>query len=412
MAGTATQTNGLSGNGSTVIGESWFDGSGSHAFRWTPGGGYQDLGSLGGGTAMAYGASLDGSVIVGQSSVSGFTLAGFRWAPGSGMQQLPMFSAHGVSADGNVVVGMNIRWIAPGQVEFLGFLGGNNYTTAHGVSANGEVVVGASETSPNRFLHAFRWTPSGGMQDLGVTDGDESVAWGVSADGQVVYGEARDEDFFWRAFRWTAAQGMDDLGTLGGPMSTVHGSNADGSVLVGKSLINSGSGSLRAFRWTTQHGMQNLKEELQDEGVPGLENWILYVAADISDDGKTIAGWGMPTALAPGQPWRVTYVPDATGAGVHAEFDSPILHVTPNPMTSSGSQVAFRIPNDGAAKNVRIDLYGIDGRRIQTLLDGTYDAGAAGSVWLNGGDIASGVYFLQLSADGHPVQSARVQRIR
>ena len=186
------------------------------------------------------------------------------------MQELPMFSASDVSDDGNVVVGMNIRWTAPGQVEFLGFLAGGNYTTAHGVSANGQVVVGASETGPNRYLHAFRWTPAGGMQDLGVTDGLESVAWGVSADGQVVYGEARDEDFFWRAFRWTASQGMDDIGTLGGPMSTVHGSNADGSILVGKSLIDSGSASLRAFRWTPQRGMQDLKEELEDEGVQGI----------------------------------------------------------------------------------------------------------------------------------------------
>jgi probable HAF family extracellular repeat protein len=412
MPGGPTQSNGISGNGSTIVGESWFENSGNHAFRWTPGGGYQDLGHLGGGSAVAYGASLDGSVVVGQSYVTSFLLSGFRWVLGTGMQELPMFSASDVSDDGNIVVGMNIRWTAPGQVESLGFLGGNNYTTAHGVSANGEVVVGASETSPNRFLHAFRWTPAGGIQDLGVTDGDESVAWGVSANGQVVYGEARDRDFFWRAFRWTESQGMDDIGTLGGPMSTVHGSNADGSILVGKSLIDSGSASLRAFRWTPQHGMQDLKEELEDEGVEGLESWILYVAADISDDGKVIAGWGYPQALAPPQPWRVSYQPSATGAGVNVKFDSPILHVTPNPITNAGSQVSFRIPNGGTGKNIRLDLYGIDGRRIQTLVDGTYAAGESGSVWLNGEHIASGVYFLQLTSDGHAVESARVQRIR
>jgi len=416
MAGGPTQTNAISGNGSTIVGESWFESSGNHAYRWTPGGGYQDLGHLGGGSAVAYAANLDGSVIVGQSYVTTFSLAAFRWVLGSGMQELPFYSAAGVSADGSVVVGMNIRWTAPDQVQFLGFLGGNNYTTAHGVSADGSVVVGASETSPSRYLHAFRWTQAGGMQDLGVTDGLESVAWGVSANGQVVYGEARDEDFFWRAFRWTASEGMDDLGTLGGPMSTVHGSNADGTILVGKSLIDSGSASLRAFRWTPQGHMDDLKEELQREGVEGIEDWILYVAADISDDGNVIAGWGYPAPLTPAQPWRVSYTPSATDANkMDVEFRSPALLVTPNPMTSAGSRIAFRIPNGvggAGSKNVRIDLYGIDGRRIETLLEGSYDAGASGSIWLDGGGMASGVYFLRLTTDGSPIESARLQKVR
>jgi hypothetical protein len=97
---------------------------------------------------------------------------------------------------------------------------------------------------------------------------------------------------------------------------------------------------------------------------------------------------------------------------VNVKFDSPILHVTPNPMTSAGSQVAFRIPNGSVAKNIRIDLYGIDGRRIQTLLEATYAGGTTGSVWLSGEHIAAGVYFLHLTSDGESVESARVQRIR
>ena len=33
---------------------------------------------------------------------------------------------------------------------------------------DGQVAVGFSETSPSRYAHAFRWTPAGGMQDLGM----------------------------------------------------------------------------------------------------------------------------------------------------------------------------------------------------------------------------------------------------
>ena len=45
--------------------------------------------------------------------------------------------------------------------------------------------------------------------------GSESLAWGVSADGAVVVGSARNAAGQWRAFRWTASGGMQDLGTLG-----------------------------------------------------------------------------------------------------------------------------------------------------------------------------------------------------
>jgi probable HAF family extracellular repeat protein len=84
---------------------------------------------------------------------------------------------------------------------------------AHGVSADGSVVVGISGG------RAFRWTAARGMQDLGTLGGYLSVAHGVSADGSVVVGEAQNAAGQRRAFRWTAARGMQDLGTLGGDWS-------------------------------------------------------------------------------------------------------------------------------------------------------------------------------------------------
>lgn len=313
--GGGTYLNGLSGDGSTAVGYAWTSGTTTRPFRWTAAGGYEDLGNLGvdSSNGRAYDVSFDGSVVVGQSSTTNGTSA-FRWTAVGGMQALPIYQALSTSDDGSVAVGMNIRWTAPGQIDYLGFLGGNNYTSAYGVSADGQVVVGFSETSPSRYAHAFRWTPAGGIQDLGVTNGTESLAWGVSPDGSVVHGEARDQVGYWRAFRWTSSLGMRDMGTLGGPMSTAHAASANGSVIVGKSLINSTSSSLRAFRWTAATGMRDLRQELLNAGVTAVQNWTLTVAAGVSADGSVIAGWGYPAPLTPVQPF-IAVLPTSGGGG-------------------------------------------------------------------------------------------------
>jgi probable HAF family extracellular repeat protein len=150
---------------------------------------------------------------------------------------------------------------------------------ANGVSADGAVVVGWSlnAASPPR---AFRWTASGGMQDLGtLPGGSSSQANGVSADGAVVVGLAHNAASAPRAFRWTAAGGMQDLGTLPGyDYSWANGVSADGSVVVGSS-------GEHAFRWTASGGMEDLNTTYASlltngsvlrYGTRHLPRWTLY----------------------------------------------------------------------------------------------------------------------------------------
>ncbi|GIV04528.1 MAG: hypothetical protein KatS3mg016_0103 [Fimbriimonadales bacterium] len=51
---------------------------------------------------------------------------------------------------------------------------------------------------------------------LGTLGGGLSYANGVSSDGAVVVGWAHNASGLCRAFRWTSSGGMQDLGTLGG----------------------------------------------------------------------------------------------------------------------------------------------------------------------------------------------------
>jgi probable HAF family extracellular repeat protein len=98
----------------------------------------------------------------------------------------------------------------------LGTLGGS-WSEAYGVSADGNVVVGDAATPGTGGVgHAFRWTPGGGIQDMGTLGGEWSGARQVCADGSIVVGWAYTPDGEYHACRWDTAGTPLDLDTLGG----------------------------------------------------------------------------------------------------------------------------------------------------------------------------------------------------
>ncbi len=173
------------------------------------------------------------------------------------------------------------RWTSTGGMEDLGTLGGS-YSDGVAISSDGLVVVGTSTLPGDTANHAYRWTSAALMQDLGDLGGGYSWAGGVSVDGSVVTGWSI-EDFEFgggrRAFRWTSAGGMQNLGTLGGE-SSGQAISGDGSVIAGSFSLPEGGG--RAFRWTITGGMQNLGVLAGYSSAEGLA---------ISADGSAVVGY-------------------------------------------------------------------------------------------------------------------------
>lgn len=255
--------------------------------------------------------------------------------------------ATSITPDGTIVVGAAqdasgnyrvFRWTESGGMEDLGIPLGGTYAGAAGISADGSVIIGTSKNDQDEH-HAFLWTP-GQIRDLGTLGGSESWAWGVSADGTVVVGETELASGEWRAFRWTDADGMQNLGTLGGDSWAIAVS-ADGKVVVGGSTTNDGHD--HAFRWTEA---SNTMRDLGTLG--GSESWAYAVSAN----GKVVVGstetadgshrafrWTEATGMQSVENWL-----RSTGVKVPADIETHIAYAT----SADGRVVVGMLENNTA----------------------------------------------------------------
>jgi uncharacterized membrane protein len=303
--GGASISHGVSADGATVVGGAVInpspDPSSSTQFRWTAGGGMQNLGPIpplqDGEEEFAMSVSADGSVVVGfgRNSVA---MVATRWTQATGYVQLGAPPGHteswaqDVSADGNVIVGQSFgvdarafRWTQAGGMVALP---GPSDSGAWGISADGSVIVG------NAGGQAYRWTESGAMA-LGDLPGGSLSGAGleVSADGTTIVGFSNSG--FDQAFVWTSAGGMVGLGDLPGgtARSLALAVSGDGSLVGGLSGTAVGD---EAFLWTASGGMRRLEDVLvQDYGLTEISSWILESVDDISPDGRWLTGHGRRT---------------------------------------------------------------------------------------------------------------------
>jgi probable HAF family extracellular repeat protein len=277
LGGSVTYPLGINNRGD-VVGYSYGDLFPVSAFLWTEKTGMFDLGALERGATAA--AVNDRGQVVGTSGANGPRpgLSGshvFLWTKQDGMVDLHapppnggLNSFAGAINDRGRVIGTYdsgngfraFSWTTKEGMIDLGTLGG--WRVAPSAVSNKDQVVGRSSLIPapvpfGEFgqSHAFSWTPTGGLVDLGTLGGPSSGAEAVNEKGDVV-GWAEVEEGVSHAFLWTKQDGMVDLGTLGGTFSFAYGVNEAGAI-VGYSTLP-GDTDEHAFLWTRADGMVDL----------------------------------------------------------------------------------------------------------------------------------------------------------
>jgi len=288
---------GIAADGTTVVGGSNFNG----AWRWTSGGGQQNLS----GSSWAYGVSGDGTTVFGEDTGSD---AGAVWTMGTGWQSIGglvggsggcpgLGSPYNISDTGDVAVGLGwdgcsafaYKWTPGGGLGQLGQLGPNS-SRANDVSGDGTTIGGWDEAS-NGSRRAAVWFSNGTeeliLEDPGTNPTGSGEVWGLSTNGTWACGSDSQSG---QAFRWSQSTGVELIGSI----PSFNGTTAmaisdDGATVVGFAGI--AFFGITAFIWTESGGIQRFADYAANFGISLPAGEDFQVLHDMTPDGFKVVGY-------------------------------------------------------------------------------------------------------------------------
>jgi uncharacterized membrane protein len=210
-------------DGSIVVGQVRYDGQVGQAVRWTPTGvqAITDVTNI----STATDVSSDGQVVTGTHRAAGDRA--FRWSPAGGLEILPfpagvaIMNGGVISNDGSVIMGRAtltgtandhyFRWTAAtGSVLIMDLPGrARSLTNMFDMNADGSVAVGTSLAFGTVPTTAVIWDAQHGVRDLNTVAAQLGIglqgyhletATGISDDGMVIAGDARQPNFSARGY--------------------------------------------------------------------------------------------------------------------------------------------------------------------------------------------------------------------
>ena len=244
--------------------------------------GMSDLGTLPGmRTSIASGINDGGQVVGCSETADGSSRRVFSWTVADGMEDVGPIDGGPCDASvnnlGQVVwsphlqnMGHVFRWTHSGGAQDLGF-------SAYAVATNSSGQISGTAPFQNQD-HAFLWSQAGGLQDLGTINGwEHSDAFGMNETGDVVGSTSSNVVPAQDAFVWTQNGGMRGLGVSFG---TSYGINIHDQA-VGWGIF--APDNLDPYVWSQTAGVIDIDNELP---VKLRHDPHFWAAVAINDAGK------------------------------------------------------------------------------------------------------------------------------
>lgn len=296
--GPGTKSNGLSGDGTTVIGDQPNVRPGlTSPFIWHHDTGFETVPEIfGRNTATLTDLSIDGTYILGDvdslTTTNQFIFdsarePGFDFPAGN---VVSFADASYASTTSGAIVDLS-----NGQIQSTAFTDPlTHFAVSDGdviAALDGGAIFASAQPGDLRFVGQIADLP-GGFTDLVVDS--------ISSNGRYVTG-ASESGLGPQAFLWSEAAGTIGLGDLPGGFFASNATDVsdDGQFVVGTGDTGNGPRFTEAFLWTEDAGMRLLADVLTNDYGMDLGNLILVDAVEIANDGHAITGnaWNPDTQM-------------------------------------------------------------------------------------------------------------------